>query len=168
MVTILNPVGGIYTADITIETILRSGQQAGTCGERAIFKPGVALEQDKTIPVIVRARAIEIPCTTEPLCGTRICNKVVDCASQRGRPHSDGYPERSIRRRCGSEDFAFIIANLPVTAVDTFNDGCSEIHRNVNSLAWSNLHGQWHKVLSPHPITTDQYDTISCLPSTGT
>ena len=167
-VTVLHPVGGIYAADITIEYILWSRQKTGTGNECTIFKPGVALSQDETIPVIVRARTIQIPCATEPLCGTGIRNKVVACSCQRGRTYSNSHPERTIRCGGGSEDLALIIPNLPVAAVSSLNERRSEIHREINRLAGSNLDGQWREVLPTDPITTDQYHTIGCLPCTRT
>ena len=67
-ITILHFIGRIDTADVAIEYILRSRQQAGTCKKFAILQPCIALSKNKAIFIIVDTWALEVPSTTEPSC----------------------------------------------------------------------------------------------------
>src|SRR5688500_4421650 len=67
-ITILNFIGGIDTADVSIEYVLRNHQQAGTCNKFAILQPCSGLTQNKAASIIITTRAIEIPITTKPSC----------------------------------------------------------------------------------------------------
>ncbi len=85
--------------------------------------------QNKSIDVIVLARAFQCPCTAEPLRGTGIRNKVID-SSEWGRSlHLDGHPERAICSGCCAEDLALVIVDLPVTAITSFKERSREVHR---------------------------------------
>ena len=164
VIAVLNSVRGIYSTNVTVEYILRCRQQAGTINERAIFESGIALAQDKSIPVIVDSRARQIPGSAEPLRGTSIRNEVIHRARQRRGSYSDGHPERTIRCGRGSEDLTFIISNLPVAAIGTFDQRRSEIHCKINRLTGRDLCGKRHEVLPSYRIAANQYHAICGSP----
>ena len=121
VVTVLHFEGRIYASNITVECILWNGQQARAPDERSIFELRRSLLQDKSIRVIVCTGACRRAYIAEPLRRTGIHNKVIGCPCQRGRPHNDGHPERTVRCGCRPEDLTLIVPNLPVAAIAALN-----------------------------------------------
>lgn len=157
----------IYSADVSIKGVLRHGQQAGSEGGRAILQLRETLDEDKSVCIIVGARAWQCPCSTEPLRGTGTRYKVKDRACYRRRLDSDIHPEGPVRSIGCAEDLTTFIPDLPVAAIAAFKQRSSEIHGEINRLPRCDRGRQWHKVLPTQYISTDQDEPIVRCPCTG-
>jgi hypothetical protein len=163
-VAILHPVGWIEATNITINYVLWRRQQTRTRNQGAVFKPCIALPQNKSIPVVIYIRAGKVTCAAKPPRRTRTVNKIILCSPYCRCTYSNRYPKWTICGGRDSEDFTSIISDLPVATIVSLTQGCGEIHRQINRLAGRNLPGKRHKMIPTHCVAANEQNPIRFFP----
>ena len=166
-VAALNLEGWIDRTNIAVVDILWNRDEAGVECRRAIFQPNAAWTQDKAVRISIRARAGQDSHTAEPLSRARVGHEIVDCARHWRSLDLDIHPEWAIGSGSGAEEFAYFVADEPITAIITFDEWRDEVHRQVNRLTWRDVDRQWHITLPSHAVAIDKDEAVIPGPCTG-